>query len=246
MRFLLFAAALWLTAPALADETSSARKTLDRGIAALGGAKRLADRALSGTSRGTAHVTGMKLTVSNEWTVQGFDQLKWASETTINDNTVNITLVMNGNKGWIKGNNAEASPIQKEQLIAFRQGVAGLRIAESLVPLTAREWKLTSLGEIKIDDQAAVGIKAVRKGLPELDLYFDKKTNLPVKAEMRIQEPGGMEISYTARFAEYKKVEGRMYFTRLTVYRDDKLALEMQRSDFKAKEKIDDETFSKP
>src|SRR6185369_13750427 len=128
----------------------------------------------------------------------------------------------------------------------FLQGMAALRLAETLLPMTEKGWKLSSLGEIKIDDKPAVGIKAARKGLPEMDLYFDKVTMLPMKAEMRLQETDSMEATYVARFGAYKKVKGRQFFTKLTVLRDDKVLLEMERSDFEAKENVDDETFGKP
>jgi hypothetical protein len=244
---LMLLAVLWV-AVARADEedTKAAQATLDRAITAMGGAKVLAPRALSGTSRGTIEVLGMKNPVTNEWTVQGLDQVRWSSELTLNDKQTTIVLVVNGEKGWIKGNNASAGELPKTQVAAFRQGMAALRVAESLLPLKEKGWKLSSLGELKIGERAAVGIKASRKGLPELDIYFDKASHLPVKAEMRIEETGGMEAVYVAKFGAYKKVSGRQYFTKLTVHRDDKQVLEMERGEFKAKDKVDEATFAKP
>jgi hypothetical protein len=212
----------------------------------MGGEKLLAAKALSGTSRGTAEVVGIKATVTNEWTVQGLDQFKWVSDVKVGENPGAVTLVFNKDTAWLKGNNAAANALTKDQTKALSQGFVALRVAESLLPLTGKEWKLSALGELKIDDKAAVGIKAEKKGLPALELYLDKGTHLPMKAEMRIAEPGGLDVAYVARFAEYKKVEGRQYFTKLTVTRDDKVVLEMERSDFKAKDKVDDETFEKP
>ena len=75
---------------------------------------------------------------------------------------------------------------------------------------------------------------------------FDKENHLPVKAEMRIKETDTVEAVYVARFGGYKQFGDRQHFTKLTVYRDDKVFLEMGRSDIKAKEKVDDETFAKP
>jgi hypothetical protein len=229
-----------------ADDAKAARETLDRAVKAMGGEKLLAKKALSGTSRGTVEVLGMKNPVTNEWTVQGLDQLKWVSEVKLGDNTAAVVLVLNRDKTWLKGNNAEPNPLTKEQTRSLQQGFAALRLAESPLPLTGKEWKLSSLGEMKFDDVTAVGIKAVKKGMPELDLYFDKATHLPLRAEMRVAEPGGLDVPYVAKFAAYKKVEGRQYFTKLTVLREEKVLLEMERNDFKAKDKVDDETFEKP
>lgn len=238
---------LGLPAAGLAEEDGkAARVLLERAITALGGKTVLTARGLSGTSRGTAYALGMKAPVRNEWIVQGLDQVKWTTDVTLNDNPTTIVLVINRDSGWLKGGNSDAGPVAKPQLTAFRQAMAGLRLAEWLLPLTEKGWKLSSLGEIRIDDRPAVGLKARRKGLPELDLYFDKTTYLPVKAEMRILESESMEAVYVARFAEYRKVEGRQYFTKLTVHRDDQLVLDMERADFKPHDRVDDATFARP
>jgi hypothetical protein len=228
------------------EDAKAARETLERAIKAMGGPKLLAARALSGTSRGTVFVLGNKSPVTNEWTVQGLDQLKWVTEVTLNDNPAAITVVIDRDKGWIKGNDNPAGALPKARLPAVLHGFAGLRLVETLLPLTEKEWKLTSLGEIKVNDKPAVGIKAVKKGLPDLDIYFDKSSGLPVRAEMRIKDSGETEAAYVAHFDGYRKIEGRMHFTRLTLKRDDMVVLEMERSDIKAKDKVDDATFAKP
>ena len=60
----------------------AARATLDQAIEAMGGAKLLAAEAsLSRHEQGHARGAGQaKSPVTNEWTVQGPDQLKWTTE----------------------------------------------------------------------------------------------------------------------------------------------------------------------
>jgi hypothetical protein len=154
-------------------------------------------------------------------------------------------IVLSGDKGWIAANTGKGNELPKVQLAAFREGVRGLRLAESLVPLTAKEYALSSLGELKIGGKAAVGIKAKKKGATDLDVWFDKKTDLPIKAEMRLKD-GSEEATWTAYFSEYKKIDGRQHFTKLKVQRDAKTIIEMERSDIKAGDKLDDDTFAKP
>lgn len=229
----------------LADE-KAARAILDRAIEALGGKKALAPRALSGTSRGTITVNETKSPITNTWTVQGLDQLKWSSEFTLNDNLTTIVMVVDRDKGWISGNNGEAGPLPKALFTPIRHGFAGLRLADSLLPLLGKEWKLSALGELKVDDRPAVGIQATRKGMPTVDLWFDRGTNLLVRGEMRVAESESAEATYKAHFGTYKKIGERKYFTKMTIYRDDKMVLEMERSDLKARDRVDDETFAKP
>lgn len=248
-RFRLLAALLVFGAavPAPAEEAVTARTILDGAIEALGGARLLtAETALAGTSRGTLHLNNMQVPVRNEWTVQGVDQFKWVSVATLNDSPSNIVLVLNKNKAWIKGGDNGANELPREQVEMLRQGFAGLRLAENPLPLRGKEYRLSTLGEIKVADRLAVGIKAVRKGQPDLDLFFDKKTRLPVKATMRIKDLTETDVGYTATFSAYKAVNGRQFFTKLTVHRDDMLGLEMERADFKASEKLDAATFDRP
>ena len=61
-------------------------------------------------------------------------------------------IVVDRDKGWFKGGDGAAAAMPKDQRAAFLQGLAGLRLAESLLPLCGKEWKLSSLGEMKIDD----------------------------------------------------------------------------------------------
>lgn len=246
-RCLSLVAVLALTGVAQAEDAKEARAVVERAVKAMGGAKRLGMPALSGTGKGKVFILGKDQPVTNEWTVQGLDQVKWAMEVTLNDNpATQIQIVVNKDHGWIKGGTGEPSEIQKDALTPSRQGMLGLRLAESPLPLLGKEWKLTALGELKIGDQTGVGVKATRKDTPELDLWFDKATSLPIKAEMRLTEQGGEEKLYVGLFGGYKKVEGRMYFTKLKVLRDDKTVLDMERGDFKAKDKLDDATFAKP
>src|SRR5262249_44564532 len=156
------------------------------------------------------------------WTVQGLTQSRWSSEVTINDSKATFLVVLNGDKGWISGNGQAASELKKEQVKAFGQLFTGLRLGETLVPLTGKEWKLATLGELKIGGKLAAGIRCTRKDFPEIALYFDAKTHLPVQVEMRVTEAGGMEVAWTAQFEEYQKFGSRQHFTKLTVLRDSK------------------------
>jgi hypothetical protein len=232
-----------------ADEGKDARALLDRAIKAMGGEKVLAaEGSLAGKSKGNVVVNNVKMPASNEWTVQGTDRLKWTTEVTINDKPVNITLGLDRGKGWLQAGDAKAGDFPKDYLPAFVKAFAGLRLVETLLPLRDKGVKLSSLGEIKVDDKPAVGLKVARKGQPDLDLYFDKETNLPVEARMRLKDAGSgsEDVEYVGRFTDYKKIAGRMHFTKLKVERDGKVVVDMERSDIKVGEKLDDATFARP
>jgi hypothetical protein len=250
-RMVLMAGALLLVGgrPLLADDSKEAKTTLDSAIVALGGEKVLkAEGSLSGKSKGHVVLNNVKSSVSNEWIVQGTDRVKWTTEVTLNDNPLSVTLGMAGGNLWIRAGNGKANDLSKEYQAPYKQTFAGLRLVENPLLLLDKGVKLAHLGEIKVDDKPAVGIKVTRKGQPEMDLYFDKKTHLPVKAIMRIKDAGSgsEDVEYVGYFSEYKKFGDRLCFTKLKVERDGKVVIDMERSEIKVGEKKDDATFEKP
>lgn len=225
------------------EDAKAARQLLDGSIVALGGEKRLsAPHALTGQSKGTLSLDAAQ-EIRNQFTVQGLDQMKW--ETQIG--TGSIQLGLNKSSLWIASNNGRGNDAPKEMILAFRRGFAALRIAETLVDLRGKDWKLSCLGELKIDDTPAIGLKASRRGEPDLDLWFDAKTRLPLKVELRLQKPGeSAEMTLSAVLRDYRKSGERQFFGKMTVYHDGTKVLEVERSDVKVVDRLDDTTFDKP
>jgi hypothetical protein len=230
------------------DDQKNARAILDRAIQASGGEKLLAaEGSLSGKSSGSIYPNGVKLAVNNEWTVQGLDRLRWSTELNPDKQSASLVIGMNPKKTWIQGNGGKANDVPKAQATPFRQGFLALRLVETLLPLRDRAYTLATTGELKIDGKPALGIKATRKGQPDLDLYFDRATHLPVQARLRLKDGDGSEdVEYVATFADYKKIAGRQHFTKLIVQRDGKPMLDMERRDIKVGDKVDDATFEQP
>ena len=242
---MLRAAAVLLLLPLAlrADDEKEARALLRRAIAALGGEKALSrPHALAGRSMGTLHAGGKTEAVANRFLVQGLDKLRWEAEA----GSSAFVLGLDGSKGWISGNGGKAADLPKEHAEALRRGLLALRIAETLVPL-AKGWKLSHLGEMEVDGTPCVGLKATRKGQPAIDLHFDKKTLLPRKVEIRLTKPGeSAETALAGLLSGYKKIGGRLRFTKLTVEQDGTKLLEMERKEVKQTDEADAATFERP
>lgn len=71
--------------------------------------------------------------------------------------------------------------------------------AWTLVPLTDPKSTLTRLSEISVDDKPAFGIRLVRQGKADLNLYFDKDSGLLARIDWR---------SYHITFSDWKEVDG--------------------------------------
>jgi outer membrane lipoprotein-sorting protein len=238
---------LLCTAPAGADEATDAKAVVEKAIKALGGADKLAKLpATTFKCKGTGEVK-QKSDFSGTWSVQLPDKYRAELEITEGGNNETVTLVVNGDKAWAREanrNRTEEAPADAMSLVKADFGA--VLLAHTLTPLTGKGYKLSALGEVKVNDKAAAGVKVERKDLPDLDLFFDKETHLPVKAEVRVKEPGGEEVLHAFFFSDYKETDGLKHFTKMTMHRADKETIVMELSEVKRLEKLDATLFDKP
>ncbi len=236
---------LLVSAP-VPDETTT---LLDRVIKAQGGDEKLSKaKGATFTTKGTAGADGMKAEIKGDVAVQGVDRIRWNFTFTAMGREQSGTLVVTAEKIWAKGGggNGDTEEAPKEEDFihdVFRT----IRLSQNLSALRNKEVMVSHLGEVKIDNRAAVGLKVASKGRPDVDLFFDKETSLPLRAELRVTEPmQANEVVYAFYFADYKDVNGIKQYSKMTFKRDDKTFMEMEFSDFKFQEKLDNTLFDKP
>jgi len=116
------------------------------------------------------------------------------------------------------------------------------------VVLLDREYKLSPLGEEKIDDRPAIGLHVEHRGFRDLNLYFDKENYLLLKVETRIKDPlrGGEEVAAETLYSDYRDVDGIMTARKVTIKYDGKTYIESEITEAKYAEKLDDKVFEKP
>jgi outer membrane lipoprotein-sorting protein len=221
---------------------------VDKAIKAMGGSDKLAKTpATTFKCKATVDDDGKKGEFSGTWSIQLPDKYRGELELVHDGRTETVTIVINGDKGWahdVGRNKTEDAP--EDAMTIIKADFGALHLAHSLVPLSGKEYKLSPLAEVKIDNNAAVGVKVERKDLPDVDLYFDKESHLPVKAEVRVKEKGGEEVLHAFRFQDYKEDGGVKHFTKLTVHRADKEIVVMELSELKRLEKVEANLFEKP
>jgi hypothetical protein len=120
--------------------------------------------------------------------------------------------------------------------------------AARLVPLlTDPMYTLSALGEVKVNDKPAVGVKVSSKGHRDISLYFDKDTGLLAKTESRKLDGQTMqEVDEERIVTEYQDVDGQKAAKKLVVNHDGKKFMELEVSDIKFLDKVDDSEFQKP
>jgi hypothetical protein len=238
---------LWAAAGAgRAEDQKAVTAVIDRAIKAGGGEAKLKKiQAATWKAKGAVKEGGKQATITIEASVQGFDQFRMDLTMEENGNTHNALFVMNKDKAWAKESN-RVKPAPKEVMTIIKAETYALRLAQLLYPLKDKACKLSSLGELKIGDNQTVGIKAKRKGFPEVDIYFDKKSGLPAKVQLNVKERGEAEKIHEWVLSAPKKMGGVTQFTKLKFTRDGKHLLDAEVSDLEAKDKFEASTFAKP
>ena len=226
-----------------ADEVGA---IIDKSIKARGGEEKLAKlKAVTIRFKGTVQAMGMAIPFSGEVVVQGRNQTRTALDVEVNGQKITIVNVLNGDKGWNKVNDA-TTDMTADQLTEAKEG-ARHNFVTMLVPLKNKAFTLASLGEVKVENRPAFGVRVSSKGHRDINLYFDKETYLLVKTDTRAKdEESGMEVNQETFYSDFKEIDGIKEFMKVVVKKDGKPFVEGTVQETKREEKLDDSIFAKP
>jgi hypothetical protein len=230
-----------------ADDEADAKALLDKAIKARGGADTLSKfKAATVKMKGKYYGMGDGIDFTLERSSQFPDRSRVEISGEANGQKFSFTQVLQGDKGWNASEGA-SQELSKEDLAETKENLYAEWVTQ-LYPLTAKEYKLAPLGESKVGDKEAIGLKVSRKDHRDINLYFDKKTSLLVKREATIKDMmnGGKEVAEEVLYDDYKEKDGVKYPAKVVVNRDGKKYVESETTEYKPAEKIDDKTFEKP
>ena len=232
---------------ARADDAAEVKAVLDKAIAAHGGADHLAkDKAVTMQIKGKVYAVGDGVDFSGDIASQLPDRMRFEMSLTVMGTNLKIKTVVKGDKGWVALNDT-VTEMSKEQVAGPREQMHVAAVTR-LVALRDKAYKLSPLGEAKVEGKDAVGVRVEHKDRRDVSLYFDKKTGLLLKTETRGKDPMAGDNEFTAEtlYDDYKKVDGFPVAHKVTVKRDGKLFFVSENSDVRLAEKLDDSTFEKP
>jgi hypothetical protein len=237
---------LVLAATSRGDERAEAKALVDKAMKAMGGEEKLAKaKAYTTRGKGTIFQPGeFAMTEETSWQPPG--QYRADMEINADNGKLKLVYVFNGDKGWIKTGERTAE-MPKEIRDGFTDYFYALRLGINPVELKAEGVKLSALGEVKIGERPAVGVQVARKAHKDVNLYFDKETGLPAKAEIttrNVFEDG--EVLHEFLFSEFKEYDGIKVYTKLLWNKDGKKYMERELAEFKVVDKLDDGLFGKP
>ena len=241
---------LWVTAvlsivslrvaAASADDQADARKIVDKAIKATGGEEKLAKlKAQIVKDTGTYYGQGAGLPYTGIYSFQYPNQFRMEIADV-------FTIVVNGDKGWMKAN-GETAELDAEK-IKVQHDDLYVSWLTTLLPLKDKQYKLATMGESKVNDRLAVGVRVSAEKRRDVTLFFDKETGLLVKEQHRgiAEEQGNKEVDQVAFFSEFKDFEGIKYPSKTLVTRDGEKYVESETTEYKAVGKLDDSVFGKP
>lgn len=232
--------------PVRADEDAQVREIIARAIKAEGGSDNLKKfKGSVAKSKGKFYGFGDGVEYTGETSLQLPNRQRIEIASKIGGQDFKFTQVVDGDKGWRKfGDKTEE--MTKEMLEEAKEEMNAATITH-LAFLSDKKYQLSPLGEVKVGDHAAVGVRVERKGYRDVSLFFNKDSGLLLQMERRGKDlMSGEEYTATTRYDNYKKVEGMMVPHKLTLKHDGKLYVEGEILEVKLFEKLEDNLFEKP
>jgi hypothetical protein len=227
-----------------ADEKDEAKAVVDKALKAMGGEAKVAKlKAGTWKAKMTASEGGKDFAISTDGAWQDWDKYHINAEATIDGNTLGVSFIINGDKGWAK--RPDGVDDVKEEVPLVKNGLYAMRAPHLLPELKGKDFKLSHLGEVKVNDKPAAGVSVSHKDWKDISVFFDSESGLPIKCEIRMTDPRGKDITVEFFYSEFKEMDGIKHPTKLLIKFDDKEAT-MEVSEIKAMDKIDDSEFAKP
>jgi hypothetical protein len=245
MRALLLAGLL-LALPAVVVAQESPRAIIERAIVAHGGPQKLAAiKADKVRLKGTLHVGDTSLTFANESMLQLPAQFKSTVSIVEANRARTVVHLLDGDRATILLD-GQPQPVAGVHLAQLQQTL-NLEQALRLVPLlNDASFSLHALPEVKYNTRVFVGVMVRGKGQRELKLFFDKKSGLLVKAEHRLDGPGGKDVVQEAFYADYRDLGGYLRPGKVVVLRDGKKVMEAELIEAQRLDRIDPSEFTRP
>jgi hypothetical protein len=218
-----------------------ARAIVDRAIKAHGGAAALAKVIhFKRTDTGTQALQGRDVPFTSY--VAGHLPEKIRLQIELN-RKVKTTIVLNADRGW-QSDGGPAVALFSQRVKELREEAYRWWLT-TLVPLTKPGFTLSTVPDIKVDGEPAVGIKVVSRGHHDTRMYFLKSNGLLVKIECQATE-GGNKVEKEYLYGNHREFDGARLHTRELVKVDGKKFTTFTISEYSFPDKIDPSTFSKP
>lgn len=111
----------------------------------------------------------------------------------------------------------------------------------TLLPLDDKVFRMALVPEITIDNRPAAGVNIAHDDRPDVQLYFDKETFAPVKLARKVNDR-----SYEEFYDDYAELDGLIYAKKTVQYGNGQKIAEIQTTELKFLDAVEDGTFEQP
>jgi hypothetical protein len=221
------------------------KEILEKAVKAHGGLEKINKfKALQSKAKGKIELMG-GLEFTQEVSVLVPDKFKEVVHVMVNGQQVDVTTVYDGKQGWVSAGGV-TKPLEGNILDAVKDAIETMGLAR-LAFVGGKDYELGPLGETKVNNRPAVGVKVSRKGGKQVNLFFDKETGLLGKIEHRTKDAmTGQEVNEERIILEYQDVEGMKTAKKAVVNREGMKYVEVEVTDVKLLESLDASEFAKP
>ncbi len=232
-----------------ADDQSEAKPVLEKALKAVGGEKKVtALKTAACKIKMNATEGGQEIVIAVEAAWNGLDQYRLDADAQVAGRSEKMLMIVNKDKGWMQAR-GKTEDAPKEIPEAIKGAFYGIRMPQLLAMLKDPSYKLSPLGEDKVDNKPAVGLLVSHKDHKDVRLFFDKESGLPVKSEVTVNGPNNMDATIECVYSEYKETEGLKQPAKVAMkvnVNGMTIDVKMEVSDLKTEEKADETLFAKP
>jgi hypothetical protein len=219
--------AVFLGAASAIGADDSPRAVIQRAVNATGGVdKATQPQAIYRKMKGTISLVDKSSLTAEYYTEKGGRQrltMRWRQ----NGSDISVVTVSDGKHHWMRFND-QTLELDNQAEAQLKQSRHGDRVA-SLVPLLKdNSFKISFLPDSKVEGRPTLGIKIESKGQPEVHLFFDKASDLLVKAVHKklFGGQGNEPRTLTILYQNYREEDGSPGRAEESILKEAKLAID--------------------
>jgi hypothetical protein len=132
---------------------------------------------------------------------------KFSMKLSLDQTPFAATMVFDGARGWMQ-TQGPTREMDEAELRDMKQRARLQRFYSPVDLLHEKDVALTALGESQLDGSAVLGVQVKAKGMPDVNLYFDKHTGLLRKTQYREKKGrDGKDTLEEYLLLEYREVD---------------------------------------
>lgn len=223
-----------------------ARTIIAAAIKAHGGAEKVGKlQNVRMKAKGTLTANNQSADFTAEFITKLPERGKMVMALDLNMNQIDVVQVHSGKEAWWSIN-GQTQELEGDKLAEQQARTHTSRVTALKPLLDDKAFELSPLGETKIDDRPARGVRVAMKGQPDVSVFFDKQSGLLVKVERRGQDLAQKDVLRETFYSDYKEYDGVKQAGKMVVRHDGERYIEMEITEMRFPEMIRDEEFARP